>query len=202
MDNRASARRNARLATPLRPPALLIRLVAHLRSPPRRASARATRRRRLATRQRRRRPVWHLESRARGRPHPHMSPDGQAHAATITYSTPRPGTTVQFRAYKDRVIASCDTLISSVRVGSARRHCQWRGPPSAAPRPLGGSRTGSRDTPLYRQGPSSTPGSHIALSTSSSTISIRGLSGRHGRVVATCEFRSTGQNAADSARAA
>ena len=87
MDNRASARRNARLATPLRPPALLIRLVAHLRSPPRHASARATRRRRLATRQRRHRRIRDLESRARGRPHRHMSPDGRSHAATITCST-------------------------------------------------------------------------------------------------------------------
>ena len=36
MDSRASARRDARLATPLRPPALLIRLVANPRPPPRR----------------------------------------------------------------------------------------------------------------------------------------------------------------------
>ena len=133
MDNRASARRDARLATPLRPPALLIRLVAHPRSPPRRASARTPRRRRLATRQRRRRRVRDLESRARGRPHRHTSPDRRSHTATITCSTSAARHHVQLRAHKARVIASRDTLISSARVGSARPHRQRRGPPSAGP---------------------------------------------------------------------
>ena len=129
----ASARRDARLATPLRPPALLIRLVAHPRSPPRRASARTPRRRRLATRQRRRRRVRDLESRARGRPHRHTSPDRRSHTATITCSTSAARHHVQLRAHKARVIASRDTLISSARVGSARPHRQRRGPPSAGP---------------------------------------------------------------------
>ena len=75
----------------------------------------SVRRRRLAVRQRRRQRVRHLESRARGRPHRHMSPDGRSPRQQSPARPPRPGTTVQFRARKARLIASCDTLISSVR---------------------------------------------------------------------------------------
>ena len=188
VDNRASARRNARLATPLRPAAHLIRLVADPRPPPRRASARTPRRRRLATRQRRRRRVWDLESRTRGRPHQHMSRDGRSHAATSSARPPRPDTTVQFRAYKARVIASCGRLISSV--ASVPRDGIVSGADHRGPRP-GRFAAQGQDlgrSPLCRQGPSSTSGSHISLSTSSSTIPVRGLmtialGERHGGVV-------------------